>query len=66
MLTELASLRKILIKDTRKNVIFQLKWSTYRKVPILVAELKEGPVFQLNDSSLIVSAISSFLLVRLK
>lgn len=37
-----------------------IKWSTYKKVPILVAELSQG--YQpLNDSSMIISALSTFL-----
>ena len=39
----------------------QVKWSTYKKVPILVAELPDGRCLQLNDSSMIISAMFSFL-----
>lgn len=39
----------------------QVKWSSYKKVPILVVETPDGKVWQLNDSSLIISAMSSFL-----
>ena len=38
----------------------QVKWSKYKKVPILVAETPSGEVLQLNDSSMIVSAIFSY------
>lgn len=36
-----------------------IKWSKYKKVPILVAEVENG-YQQLNDSSMIISAISSY------
>lgn len=40
----------------------QIKWSqTYKKVPILVVQTPQGEVLQLNDSSMIVSALYSFL-----
>ena len=40
----------------------QVKWSKYKKVPILVAEIPGSKqVIQLNDSSMIVSALFSFL-----
>ena len=39
----------------------QVKWSSYKKVPILVAELPDGRCLQLNDSSMITSAMFSFL-----
>nr|CAG4638545.1 EOG090X08KD [Cyclestheria hislopi] len=38
----------------------QLNWSSYKKVPIVVAKVKEG-YQQLNDSSLIISVLSSYL-----
>jgi len=40
----------------------QVKWSKYKKVPILVAETANGEVLQLNDSSLIISALYSYLI----
>lgn len=39
----------------------QVKWSSYKKVPIVVAELKNGRVIQLNDSTLIISVLKSLL-----
>lgn len=40
----------------------QIKWSsTYKKVPILVVQTPQGEVIQLNDSSMIVSALYSYL-----
>ena len=40
----------------------QLKWSDkYRKVPILIIETPEGEILQLNDSSMIISALYSYL-----
>lgn len=39
----------------------QVKWSSYKKVPILVAELPDGRCLQLNDSSMITSAMFSYL-----
>ena len=42
--------------------IFQVKWSKYKKVPILVAETANGEVLQLNDSSLIISSLYSYLI----
>jgi microsomal prostaglandin-E synthase 2 len=39
----------------------QVKWSSYKKVPILVAETPDGRVMQLNDSTMIVSSMFSFL-----
>ena len=38
----------------------QTKWTTYRKVPILLAKVDNG-YQQLNDSSMIVSALTSYL-----
>nr|CAG4640979.1 EOG090X08KD [Eulimnadia texana] len=38
----------------------QLMWSQYKKVPIVIASLKEGHQ-QLNDSSMIISALESYL-----
>lgn len=38
----------------------QTKWTTYRKVPILLAKVEDG-YQQLNDSSMIISALTSFL-----
>ena len=38
-----------------------MKWSSYKKVPILVVELPDGRCVQLNDSSMITSAMFSFL-----
>nr|QTJ24583.1 prostaglandin E synthase [Perinereis aibuhitensis] len=38
----------------------QIKWSSYKKVPILVVEGKEGTL-QMNDSSVIMSLLESFL-----
>jgi len=41
----------------------QMKWSkSYKKVPILVVQTPQGEVLQLNDSSMIVSALYSYLL----
>lgn len=43
----------------------ETKWSKeYKKVPILVVETPEGDVLQLNDSSMIVSALYSYLVGR--
>ena len=40
----------------------QMKWSqTYKKVPILIVETPQGEVIQLNDSSMIVSALYSYI-----
>jgi len=40
----------------------QMKWSkNYKKVPILVVETPQGEIIQLNDSSMIVSALVSYL-----
>ncbi|CAL8069386.1 unnamed protein product [Orchesella dallaii] len=40
----------------------QIKWSqTYKKVPILVVQTPQGEILQLNDSTMIVSALYSFL-----
>lgn len=39
----------------------QTKWSIYKKVPILVAETPSGRVLQLNDSSMISSALASLM-----
>ena len=44
----------------------QVKWSDYKKVPILVVETPDGKVFQLIDSSMIVSAVYSLLWNRKK
>ena len=51
-----------------KNIVlfFQVKWSSYKKVPIVVAELKNGRVIQLNDSTFIVSVLKSLLQVTLQ
>ncbi|KAJ8866182.1 hypothetical protein PR048_033706 [Dryococelus australis] len=38
----------------------EIKWSQYKKVPILVVQLEEG-YQQLNDSSMIISCLASFL-----
>jgi len=40
----------------------QVKWSKYKKVPILVAETPNGEVLQLNDSSMIISSLYSYLI----
>jgi len=40
----------------------QVKWSKYKKVPILVAETANGEVLQLNDSSMIISSLYSYLI----
>jgi len=41
----------------------QLKWSEkYKKVPILIIETPEGEILQLNDSSMIVSVLYSYLI----
>lgn len=38
----------------------QIKWSkTYKKVPILVVQTPQGEILQLNDSSMIISALYS-------
>lgn len=39
----------------------QIKWSDYKKVPILLAKV-EGGYQQLNDSTMIISALKSYLL----
>ncbi|CAO1298096.1 unnamed protein product [Diamesa hyperborea] len=39
-----------------------IKWSTSKKVPTLLARTKDGKYVQLNDSSVIISAISSYLI----
>uniref|UniRef100_A0A0K8TJ45 Prostaglandin E synthase 2 n=3 Tax=Lygus hesperus TaxID=30085 RepID=A0A0K8TJ45_LYGHE len=39
----------------------ELKWSEYRKVPILVVKVDDGYI-QLNDSSVIISILQSYLL----
>lgn len=39
-----------------------IKWSKYKKVPMLLAKRKDGKYVQLTDSSMIISALSSFLL----
>ncbi|XP_069701067.1 prostaglandin E synthase 2 [Periplaneta americana] len=38
----------------------QIKWTEYRKVPIILAHVEDG-YQQLNDSSMIISALASFL-----
>ncbi|CAD7081705.1 unnamed protein product [Hermetia illucens] len=38
-----------------------LRWSDYRKVPILLAKRKDGKYVQLTDSSAIVSVLASYL-----
>lgn len=38
-----------------------IKWSPYKKVPMLLARTKNGKYVQLNDSSMIISALSTFL-----
>ncbi|XP_059481403.1 prostaglandin E synthase 2 [Neocloeon triangulifer] len=38
----------------------QMRWSTYKKVPILLAKVDEG-YQQMNDSSVIISVLTSFL-----
>ncbi len=45
------------------NFIFQiqLKWSSYRKVPMLVVETTDGRHIQVGDSVLIVSALASLM-----
>lgn len=43
----------------------QLKWSEkYKKVPILIVETPEGELLQLNDSSMIVSVLYSYLISK--
>lgn len=43
----------------------QTKWSkTYKKVPILVVQTPQGEILQLNDSSMIISALYSYLLAN--
>ncbi len=46
-----------------KKTIFQiqLKWSSYRKVPMLVVETTDGRHIQVGDSVLIVSALASLM-----
>lgn len=39
-----------------------IKWSSYKKVPLLLAKCKDGRYVQLTDSSMIISALSSFLM----
>lgn len=39
----------------------QLKWSQYKKVPILLARAKDGKYVQLTDSSVIISILASLL-----
>lgn len=39
----------------------QTSWTTYKKVPILLAKVKDG-YQQLNDSTMIISALQTFLL----
>uniref|UniRef100_A0A336KNX6 Prostaglandin E synthase 2 n=1 Tax=Culicoides sonorensis TaxID=179676 RepID=A0A336KNX6_CULSO len=38
-----------------------IKWSPYKKVPLLLAKTKSGKYVQLTDSSMIVSAIETYL-----
>lgn len=38
-----------------------IRWSTYKKVPMLLAKCKDGRFIQLTDSSMIVSILASFL-----
>lgn len=38
-----------------------IKWSKYKKVPMLLAKRKDGKYVQLTDSSMIISALASFL-----
>lgn len=38
-----------------------IKWSPYKKVPLLLAKTKDGRYVQLTDSSMIVSAIETYL-----
>lgn len=40
----------------------QVKWSKYKKVPILVAETANGEILQLNDSTMIISSLYSYLI----
>lgn len=37
-----------------------IKWSKYKKVPMLLAKRKDGKYVQLTDSSMIISALASF------
>ena len=53
-----------MIKIDKK--LFQVKWSAYKKVPILVVETPEGESIQLVDSSMIISTLYSFLLDKSK
>lgn len=39
-----------------------IKWSPYKKVPILLVKSKDGKYIQLNDSSMIISTLASYLL----
>lgn len=38
-----------------------LKWSPYKKVPMLLARRRDGKYVQLTDSSMIISTLASFL-----
>lgn len=38
-----------------------IKWSSSKKVPTMLARTRDGKYIQLNDSSVIISALSSFL-----
>lgn len=38
-----------------------IKWSPYKKVPLLLARMKDGRYVQLTDSSMIVSALETYL-----
>lgn len=43
----------------------ETKWSkSYKKVPILVVQTPQGEILQLNDSTMIISALYSYLLVN--
>lgn len=39
-----------------------IKWSKYKKVPMLLAKRKDGKYVQLTESSMIISTLASFLL----
>lgn len=38
-----------------------IKWSKYKKVPMVLARTKDGKFIQMTDSSMIVSLLSSYL-----
>ena len=42
-------------------LLLQIKWSQYKKVPTLVVETPDGKIMQLCDSTMIISALFSFL-----